>query len=98
GTGYAGNEMRRQRRERSERPWHALRSGAQPLVDAVRARDRVVIHPLGVAAAAAGARLRRRELRLHVAARCAEAKHGVVDAREFRRLDVEPVEVAIEDE
>src|SRR6266852_5175304 len=76
----------------------ALRRRAQPLEDTVRALHRGIVHPIGITAAAASLRAGRRQLGFDIAAHGVEAEYGGIDALEFRRINVEPVKVAIEDE
>jgi hypothetical protein len=90
-----GRQRHRQRRERFALPVAGRK--AQPSEDAVRALDHRVADPGRVGAAAAGVvGVVGGQLGLDVAAQRVVREHGALHPVEDFRVDVEPVEVAVE--
>src|SRR5712671_927610 len=74
------------------------RGPAQAPENLVRALHFGVAHPFRVGAAAARAGIRATDFGFHVAPQGHVLQDGLIDAFEFRRIYVEPVEIAVEDE
>src|SRR5258706_4144920 len=71
---------------------------AQAPENLVRTLHFGVAHPFRVGAAAARAGIRAADFSFHVAPQGHVLQDGLIEAFEFRRIDIEPVEVAVEDE
>src|SRR5258706_485001 len=71
---------------------------AQAPENLVRTLHFGVAHPFRVGAAAACAGIRAADFGFHVAPQGHVLQDGLIEAFEFRRIDIEPVEVAVEDE